>query len=157
MYKRGKTPPLYSIFSLHTGNIISTDVARRCSSLAMSCWSLFGKNQRVSYQDEIKGAYFNSAQMTIHPVVALLLEVPSLLTKTNLAGTITYQITVIYTSTIQVELMSGNPQFAGWAFNIAQQDYQQSEANTQLCQGPVGLKNYVFNTDRNATNDCVTR
>ncbi len=66
-----KTPPLYSIFSLHTGNITSTGVARRCSSLAMSCWSLFGKNQRVSYQDEIKGAYFNSAQMTIHSVVAL--------------------------------------------------------------------------------------
>ena len=89
------------------------------------------------------------------PIAAL--EVPSLLTKTNLAGTITYQITVIYTSTIQIELMSGNPQFAGWFFNLAQQDYEQSEANTQLCQGPVGLKNYIYNTNRNGTNDCVTR
>ena len=66
------------------------------------------------------------------PIAAL--EVPALLTATNLAGTITYQITVIYSSTIQIELMSGNPQFAGWSYNIQQEKYEQNEANTQLCR-----------------------
>ena len=87
------------------------------------------------------------------PIAAL--EVPSLLTATNLAGTITYQVTVIYNSTIQVELISGNPQFAGWSFNF--KDTDQTESNTQLCQGPVGLKNYVYNRLQGGTNDCVTR
>ena len=87
------------------------------------------------------------------PIAAL--EVPSLLTATNMAGTITYQVTVIYNSTIQVELMSGNPQFAGWSFNLAEPG--QTESNTQLCQGPVGLKNYIHNKTQDGTNSCVTR
>ena len=99
-------------------------------------------------------------QMTNHPsnpppIAAL--EVPALLTATNLVGTITYQITVIYSSTIQIELMSGNPQFAGWSYNIQQNLYEQSESNTQLCQGPVGLKNYVSIMNDGITNTCVTR
>ena len=87
------------------------------------------------------------------PIAAL--EVPSLLTATNMAGTITYQVTVIFNSTIQVELMSGNPQFAGWCFNLIEPG--QTESNTQLCQGPVGLKNYIYNRLQGGTNDCVTR
>ena len=90
------------------------------------------------------------------PPIAVL-ETPSLLTATNMAGTITYQITVIYSSTIQIEQMSGNPQFAGWNYNLGQLHFDQSESNTQLCQGPVGLKNYIYNTAQNGTNDCVTR
>ena len=91
------------------------------------------------------------------PPPKAVLEIPSLLTATNMAGTITYQITVIYSSTIQIELMSGNPQFAGWCYNLAQNTYDQSKANTQLCQGPVGLKNYIYNTHANGVNNCVTR
>ena len=53
-----------------------------------------------------------------NPLPIAVLETPSLLTATNMAGTITYQITVIYSSTIQIELMSGNPQFAGWNYNM---------------------------------------
>ena len=77
---------------------------------------------------------------SIPPPMAVL-ETTSLLTATNLAGTITYQITVIYSSTIQIELMSGNPQFAGWSYNVAQNTYDQSEQNTQICQGPVCICN----------------
>ena len=90
-----------------------------------------------------------------NPPPIAVLETPSLLTATNMAGTIMYQITVIYSSTIQIELMSGNPQFASWAYTGLECD--QSEANTQLCQGPVGLKNYAFDTARGGYNDCVTR
>ena len=87
------------------------------------------------------------------PIAAL--EVPSLLTATNMTGTITYQVTVIYNSSIQVELMSGNPQFAGWCYNLIEPG--QTESNTQLCQGQVGLKNYIYNRIQGGTNDCVTR
>ena len=87
-----------------------------------------------------------------NPPPIAVLETPSLLTATNLAGTITYQITVIYSSTIQIEQMSGNPQFAGWTFH--KEPYDQSEGNTQLCQGK---KNYVYNIVPGGTNDCVTR
>ena len=88
------------------------------------------------------------------PIAAL--EVPSLLTATNMAGTITYQVTIIYNSTIQVELMSGNPQFAGWNMNLGTEPGQ-TESNTQLCQGPVGLKNYLFNRTVDGNNSCTTR
>ena len=90
-----------------------------------------------------------------NPLPICVLETPSLLTATNMAGTITYQITVIYSSTLQIELMSGNPQFASWA--VVNKDWDQNESNTQLCQGPVGLKNYAYNAANTGLNDCVTR
>ena len=84
------------------------------------------------------------------PPIAVL-EIPPILNAENKTGNICWQLTVMYECTIQIETLSGSPQYAG--FTPMQTDFYRNNykavcnhRRTQLCQWPTGLRNYSSNT-----------
>ena len=83
------------------------------------------------------------------PPIAVL-AIPPILNSENKTGNICWQITCMYECTIQIETLSGSPQYAG--FMPAQTDFYRDKFSavhdhrrTQLCQWPTGLRNYASN------------
>ena len=93
------------------------------------------------------------SQMPMYPSAPppiAVLEIPPILNAENKTGNICWQLTVMYECTIQIETLSGSPQYAG--FTPQQTDYYRDKFNsvynhrcTQLCQWPTGLRNYSSN------------
>ena len=83
------------------------------------------------------------------PPIAVL-EIPPIFNDQNKAGNICWQITCMYECTIQIETLSGSPQYAGFTptqdvFNTALYGAVYGNKRTQLCQWPTGLRNYEAN------------
>ena len=99
------------------------------------------------------------SQMPMYPSAPppiAVLEIPPILNAENKTGNICWQLSVMYECTIQIETLSGSPQYAG--FTPQQTDFYRDKYNavfnhrrTQLCQWPTGLRNYSSNVSTSDT------
>ena len=91
------------------------------------------------------------------PPVAYI-EIAPMLTASNEPTKSLWVCTIVYECTIQIETMSGNPQYAGW--HVPRDDTHLttdlwSRERTTLCQGPVGMRHYALNNHASGTNPCL--
>ena len=83
------------------------------------------------------------------PPPLCVIEIPPLLKSKNEGGKVVWQCMAVYEVTLQIETMSGLPQFIGWhtqrpCAGESKYPTMMSRRRTQLCQWPTGLRNYGY-------------
>ena len=95
------------------------------------------------------------------PPIALI-EVPPLLNSKDETGHVTWQCTIVYKVTLQVETMSGSPQFAGWQSTRrlageGQYNSLMERSRSNLYQFPTGVRNYAYVLHHDYNNPALIR